>query len=85
MNADGSNVTNISNIHLKPLYSPSGNKIAYSKYYDVGLWIMDIDGNNHLQLTTSLNFSDFGTDAFSFTSDGQSIIVLENQITALLL
>lgn len=54
MNDDGTDVTPLSEGHSASFiaWSPDGTKIAYSRYEgDYEIWVMDSDGQNHVQLT----------------------------------
>jgi Tol biopolymer transport system component len=54
MNDDGTEITTLSEGHSAGgvAWSPDGTKIAYSRYEgDYEIWIMDSDGQNHVQLT----------------------------------
>jgi Tol biopolymer transport system component len=55
MNADGSSVTRLSDHGDEPVWSPKGDKIAFSSIRDGGneIYVMDIDGTNQINLTGS--------------------------------
>jgi TolB protein len=69
--ADGSNLRSLVSSATGITFSPSGNKIAYSKITDAGLavFIADSNGANAHRLTTS----SLGEDRASWSPDGSRI------------
>ena len=53
---DGSEITQITSSGWFGAYSPDNSKIAYSEFYDDGIWVVDADGKHPVRLT------DFGSD-----------------------
>ena len=58
------------NAVMNPIYSPDGNKIAYTKSGYKGIWIYDISNNSSKQITDE-PAAGFG---FKWSSDSQSIL-----------
>ena len=51
MDADGSNIRNLTNDGEYPAWSPDGRYIAFSSFEDGSIYVMDADGSNARKLT----------------------------------
>ena len=75
----GANVeqlTNSSNADSSPAWSPDGNKIIFTRSMDVEtIWIMNSDGTNPTQLTTS---PDGNCASPSFNYNGSKIVYIKS-------
>jgi TolB protein len=83
MNANGSNLTNITNAPIDdydPAYSPDGSKIAFSSdgpdaNSPFNLWTMNPDGTNRVNLTNDSDFDHY-RDYPYYSPDGTQIVFL---------
>ena len=74
MDSNGGSVTNLSTSGEYPLYSPSGDKIAYLNGSNPRLWIMDINGSTTSQLTSSDFVACNQIADVIFTPNGQGLL-----------
>jgi Tol biopolymer transport system component len=70
---DGSELTQYREGNF-PTWSPDGDKIAFE--YDGDIWLMDSDGGNLTQLTSTSNIYEFKP---CFSPDGEYIVYVSNE------
>jgi TolB protein len=65
-----------------PAFSPDGKTIAFHADHDGArnIWVMDADGNNHRQLTTTSSNSDISNYLPSWSPDGRIIFQAERPV-----
>jgi Tol biopolymer transport system component len=75
MNADGSNLHNLTNTdtanEISQQWSPDGSRLLYASGYDI--WVIEADGSNPHNLTAS-DFADYDP---AWSPDGQHIVWIE--------